>query len=118
LKNIKTINNLIIFLLLGAITACGLSITPKVLLENDYLLNVYDTTHNRFGYVNLIGDTIIPSGKYSMCFTDTFITYAIVAKPSGFVAVDRQEKVMYKVFAFDNGPDYPKDGLLRMGLLR
>lgn len=28
------------------------------------------------GYKNLDGDTIIPIGKYSYCFTDTFRTFA------------------------------------------
>ena len=115
MKNTKTINNLIIFILLGSITSCRPAITSKVLIEKDYLLKVYDTTYDSYGYVNLKGDTIIPLGKYAMCFTDTFRTYAIVVKPNvGFVAIDRQESVLYEVFPFDNGPDEPSDGLFRI----
>lgn len=107
--------NLIIFLLLGSITSCGPAITTKVLIEKDYLLKVYDTTYDSYGYVNFNGDTIIPLGKYEMCFTDTLKTYAIVVKPNfRIVAIDRKETILYEVFPFDNGPDYPSDGLFRI----
>ena len=74
-----------------------------------------DTTKDEYGYKNQKGDTIIQLGKYNFCFTDTFRTYAIVAdKKFSFVAIDRQQNVLYKVFPFDNGPDYPSDGLFRI----
>lgn len=96
-------------------TGCGTAINPKAITEKDYLLKFYDTVNDRFGYVNLKGDTTIPPGKYAMCFTDTFITYAIVVKSNiDFIAIDRKENVLYKVFTFDNGPDYPSDGLFRI----
>ena len=83
--------------------------------NNDYLLSVVDTTNDTYGYKNQNGETIIPFGKYSICFTDTFRTYAIVAKPKfGFVAIDRQENILYQIFPFDNGPDYPSEGLFRI----
>jgi hypothetical protein len=38
-----------------------------------------------------------------------------VAKPNGvFVAIDRQENVLYGIFSYDNGPDYPSEGLFRI----
>jgi hypothetical protein len=41
--------------------------------------------------------------------------YAIVVKPEiGFVAIDRQENILYKVFSYDNGPDEVSDGLFRI----
>ncbi len=68
-----------------------------------------------YGYRSLHGDTVIQPGKYSICYTDTFKTYAIVLKPNlGIIAINRQEKVLYKVFPFDNGPDYVSDGLFRI----
>jgi hypothetical protein len=74
-----------------------------------------DTISNDYGYKNIKGEIIIPLGKYSICFTDTFRIYAIVIKPPvGFVAIDRQEKVLFNVFPFDNGPDYAADGLFRI----
>lgn len=81
----------------------------------EYLLSFTDTATEEYGYKNKNGDIIISSGKYEVCFTDTFKTYAIVLKPSyGFVAIDRQENVLYKVFLYDSGPDYPSNGLFRI----
>lgn len=80
-----------------------------------YLLLFSDTTKDEYGYKNQNGDTVIQLGKYNFCFTDTFRTYAIVAdKHFGFVAIDRQQNVLYNVFPFDNGPDYAADGLFRI----
>ena len=59
-------------------------------------------------------DTIIPFNKYLACFTDTFRNYAIVATNENIMAIDRQEKILYEVFLFDNGPDYPAEGLFRI----
>jgi len=81
----------------------------------NYLVLLFDPKQDQYGYKNLKGDTIIPMGKYPMCFTDTFKTYAIVIKyPLGFVAIDRKENVMYTVFPYDNGPDYTSEGLFRI----
>ena len=83
--------------------------------QNDYWLLFSDTTKDDYGYRNQQGDTVIQLGKYSICYTDTFWTYAIVLKPhTGFVAIDRQQNVLYKVFPFDNGPDDTSDGLFRI----
>ena len=82
--------------------------------SKNYLIRVSDKNDN-YGYVNLRGDTIIPFGKYVYCFTDTFKNYAIVSKrKTGFVAIDRSEKVLFNIFPFDNGPDYPSEGLFRI----
>ena len=32
----------------------------------------------------------------------------------GFVGIDRTEKVLYEVFPYDAGPDYPSEGLFRI----
>jgi hypothetical protein len=83
--------------------------------SNDYWISFVDTVKDEYGYKNMQGDTVIQLGKYNMCFTDTFRTYAIVLKPNfGFVAIDRQQKILYKVFPFDNGLDYTSDGLFRI----
>lgn len=83
--------------------------------DNDFLVRICDTATGDCGYANPEGDTIIPPGKYSRCFTDTFRFYAIVTSPDmGFVAINRREEVLYNVFPFDNGPDYPSDGLFRI----
>jgi hypothetical protein len=83
--------------------------------KNDYLIAITDSNTNECGYLNSEGDTIIPFGKYAFFFTDTFKTYAIVYKTDvGFIAIDRKENELYKVFPFDNGPDYPSDGFFRI----
>ena len=106
----KTSYIMVILLLLSGLAGCG-----PIAGNNDYLVSFTDTITDESGYKNQNGDIVIPSGKYIRCFTDTFRTYAIVVKPnSGFVAIDRQEKILYEVFPFDNGPDEPSDGLFRI----
>ncbi|MGZ3848664.1 MAG: WG repeat-containing protein [Flavisolibacter sp.] len=74
-----------------------------------------DTTHGEYGYVNAKGDTAIQLGKYPMCYTDKFDKFAIVStKDKGLVGIDRNENVVFNVYVFDNGPDYPSNGLFRI----
>jgi hypothetical protein len=50
-----------------------------------------------------------------MCFTDRFHNFAIVSsKEKGLVGIDRNEHVLFNIFVFDNGPDYPSNGLFRI----
>ncbi|HET6243188.1 MAG: WG repeat-containing protein [Bacteroidetes bacterium] len=102
--------SLVLILLLFCFISCVQ--TNKM---DDYLISFSDEENNDYGYKNKMGDTIIPPGKYTICFTDTFKTYAIVFESSiGFVAIDRQENILYKVYPFDNGPDYQSDGCFRI----
>lgn len=79
------------------------------------LRRISDTTSGESGYVNAKGDTVIPLGKYLMCFTDRFCMFAIVGSSDrGLIGIDRNEHVLFNVFVFDNGPDYPSDGLFRI----
>lgn len=68
------------------------------------------------GYRNGNNEVIIPLGKYAQCLTDTFRTHAIVLTKgdSKWVVIDRSEKHLYEVFPYDNGPDYPSEGLFRI----
>jgi hypothetical protein len=109
----RTVKTTYILLLIGLFTVHNVS--GQTTSDKDILILFVDTVNYECGYKNLKGDTIIPLGKYSLCFTDTFKTYAIVAMPhKGFVAIDRQENILYNVFPFDNGPDYVSDGLFRI----
>lgn len=66
-------------------------------------------------YVNEKGDTIVPPGKYHYCYTDTITTYGIVVTHDGeLIAIDRSDSMLYRVYRFDNGPDYPEEGLFRI----
>jgi hypothetical protein len=79
------------------------------------LILVADSATDTYGYKSESGKIAVPMGKYSMCFTDTFRNYAIVLDSGkGFIAIDRQYHVLYNVFVFDNGPDYPADGFFRI----
>jgi hypothetical protein len=83
--------------------------------EKGVLIRVTNSATNTHGYRNEAGKIVIPMGKYSDCYTDTFRNYAIVViSGRGIVAIDRRSRVLYDVFIFDNGPDYPADGLFRI----
>jgi len=83
--------------------------------DKGVLILVFDSATGTYGYRNEAGKIVIPLGKYSVCYTDTFRNYAIVLKSGkGFVGIDRQDRVLYSVFIFDNGPDESSDGLFRI----
>lgn len=104
-----------LFILVNSLMGCGTTPRETTGAVGDFLLLVEDSTLGGYGYRNLAGEMVIPVGKYAYCFTDTFTNYALVAKDgSGFVVIDRQEQVLYQVFQYDNGPDYPSDGLFRI----
>lgn len=78
-------------------------------------IRVTDSISGAQGYKNEAGKLVIPQGKYPHCFTDTFRNYAVVLDSGkGYVAIDRQEHAMYSIFIFDNGPDYPSEGVFRI----
>lgn len=93
----------------------GLLISTNLFGQNVDWYRKYDSTDN-CGYVDKDGNIMIPIGKYFMCFTDTFRTYAIVSfkDKSGFIGIDKVEKELFTVFPFDNGPDYISDGTFRI----
>lgn len=112
MKHLKQTSGIIVLLfLLNNLSSCD----PPIVKNKDYWISFTDTITNKSGYKNNKGDIVIALGKYERCFTDTLKTYAIVVKPTiGFVAIDRMENVLYKIFPFDNGPDYPSEGLFRI----
>ncbi len=83
--------------------------------QNRPLHIIEDTVKFTYGYANAKGDTTIPLGKYKYCFTDKFYNFAIV-RTTDFrtVGIDRNENILFDVFMFDNGPDYPSDKLFRI----
>ena len=107
--------NQIFLLLLLASAACTPS-GPASQPAAGPLLLAEDAGTGQPYYHDGRGHTAIPAGKYAMCLTDTFHTHALVLLPrdSKWVVIDRQEKVLYEVFPYDNGPDYPSEGLFRI----
>ena len=68
-----------------------------------------------FAFVNSKYDTIIPNGKYYATYADTLKTFAIVSDHKlGMIGIDRNGNILFKVFKFDNGPDYINEGLFRV----
>ncbi|MFZ9388537.1 MAG: WG repeat-containing protein [Chitinophagaceae bacterium] len=79
--------------------------------QNAPLVLKMDEQTSKYGYYDAEGKKVL--GDYAMAFTDTLRDYAIVAD-SGFILIDRKGKKVYDVFAFDNAPDAPQDGLYRI----
>lgn len=85
----------------------------------DTLFAIFKETLPEIGsevsFVNKSGKTIVPFGNYHYLSNDTIIEYGIVLKPkTGAIAIDNSGAELYEVFWFDNGPDYPSDGLFRI----
>jgi hypothetical protein len=90
----------------------------ETIAESDVLISISNDEETSFAFVNNAGDTIIPFGKYSQCWTDTLRNYAIVfgekSTGSKVVAIDRKENILFDIYLFDNGPDQAVDGLFRV----
>lgn len=68
-------------------------------------------------YLNELGDTIIPYGKYKFCQSDTIknIGFVYEDKPNAkIVCIDVNGSKLFDVFKYDNGPDYVEEGLFRI----
>ncbi len=82
---------------------------------NKNMLVLVEDGNNNFGYMNSKGDTIIPVGKYSFCLSDTIKEIGFVlSKENGFICIDKKDHFLFQVFNYDNGPDYPSEGLFRI----
>lgn len=102
------------------ITVLVLLFTHKLQAQKDVLYKISSSVEMiepfTSGYVNSLGDTIIPVGKYIQCYTNVFDKIAIVSIKglSGYYAIDRNEKILFQVSNCDNGPDNLKDNLFRI----
>ncbi|MDG1331633.1 MAG: WG repeat-containing protein [Crocinitomicaceae bacterium] len=86
--------------------------------ENEIMYRITDREDDEnCGYVNANGDTLISFGECFACFSDS-LKYAIVYKASengsGFPALNSKGEVIFRVFIYDNGPDYIEDGTFRI----
>lgn len=92
-------------------------------IAKELLIAVTDEEYLQYGsrvaYLNTKGDTIIPFDRYAYLGTDTLTHYAIVIefpKDSSYgrwIAIDRNQKTLYDIVSFDNGPEYFHEGLVR-----
>lgn len=109
----KTLRQLVLLgLMFGAMSFMNPG-SPKI--ESDSYWIKFSDDSLGCGYVNVKGDTMIPVGKYTMCWTDTFRSYAIVTDSTlGIIAINKQGRFLYQVFIFDNGPDHVSEGRFRI----
>ena len=67
-----------------------------------------------YGYVNAKGDTIVDC-TFPFVYTDTISCIGFVADSSGAIrCINNKGDFLFNVFNYDNGPDYPADGLFRI----
>ena len=70
--------------------------------------------NNLYGYVNVKGDTVVAC-KYLCSYTDTIVRIGFVGDNSGKIrCFDNKGNMLFYVFNFDNGPDYPSEGYFRI----
>lgn len=85
--------------------------------EVDYLIasRIEKGNTNQYGYKDQDGKIIVPYGKYSFCYTDTIKDIGFVLIPKkGIWAIDKNDKQLFAVYNFDNGPDYQRMGVFRI----
>jgi len=74
----------------------------------------------RVAYVDNLGDTIIPFGKFAYYGTDTLLHYANVLESYSDgtvgrqVGIDRNQNILFDLVMFDNGPEPFNEGLTRV----
>ena len=67
-----------------------------------------------YGYVNAKGDTIVDC-TFPFVYTDTISRIGFVADSAGLIrCINNKGDFLFKVFNYDNGPDYPAEGLFRI----
>ena len=66
-----------------------------------------------FGYADSKGHIVI-NPIYSLVFTDTLRTIAFVAEKGDIIAINHKGESLFRVFNYDNGPDYVREGLFRI----
>ncbi len=92
------------------VTACG---GPSE--QGPWVLDCEGEVSESCAYVDAKGKMMIDCQKYLLCFSETFDNYAIVLdQDKEMIAINRDEEVLYQVFVYDNGPDYPSDGYFRI----
>lgn len=115
----------ILALALALLTACNSHAPIEAIQENQASiaktseitlpLSVFeDTDKQLFGYKDTKGTIVIPA-QYPMAFTSDFRRFAFIADTDGkLYAINTKGNKLYEVFNYDNGPDYPSEGLFRI----
>lgn len=96
---------LVNYIIIVILFTCQSKPTPsKLILKRDNKTSL-------FAYFDEKGTKVL--GDYFAAYTDTITEYGIVAD-QGFVLIDKTGKHIYKIYPFDNGPDYTSEGIYRI----
>lgn len=94
--------------------ACALSLLACSLSSRSTQQLICVEKEGKYGYVTIAGDTIVPC-KYSLSYTDTISRLGFVYdEAQGILCLNNLGVVLFRVFNYDNGPDYPSEGLFRI----
>ena len=85
--------------------------TKKNTNRNEILVLKKNKKNSKYAYYNSKGIKVI--GDYWYAKDETLKKFAIVSDPNP-VLIDRNGIHIYNIFIFDNGPDYEKDGFIRI----
>jgi hypothetical protein len=105
----------ILLIFLGAsFVLSSVIVRSPIAQKRPLLFRIEDSLTGEQGYATRFGDTVIALGKYGHCFSEIFEDFAIVLAHGQFIAIDRNERMLFEVYRFENGPDYPSEGLFRI----
>lgn len=71
--------------------------------------------NGKFGYKNEYGQIIIKA-KFHVAYTDTITNIGFFMEPKSrrILCINNLGKFLFYTFNYDNGPDYPSEGLFRI----
>lgn len=85
------------------------------LKQKDYLIAFSDNSRgNELWGFKSVKNKVVIKPIYAMVATDTMYKIAFVTIQNRWEAVDREGKIIFTPFIFDNGPDYIANGLFRI----
>lgn len=100
----------------GLLNPINVSVDLHLKVQNGLLLksSIMIDDDEFYGYVNEENEIIVPY-KYFHLTMDT-LTYYAIGLDSNFnhVGFDRDGEILYDVYIFEQGPDYPAEGLFRI----
>lgn len=110
LHTIKEYNDIIMKILLLFIYAINFTYCTETSDERLFVTE----KNGLFGYVCGSDDTIVPC-IYHFAYTDTISQIGFVTEENGKIAcIEKKGNKLFYVFKYDNGPDYPQEGLFRI----
>lgn len=85
---------------------------PPLLVAHSHTKEL--STGDSICYLNAQKDTVIPFGVYTYCGSDKITQIGFVQKQGKIICLNNRGQELFEVFQYDNGPDYPSEGLFRI----